>query len=293
MPVVSIILPTRDRPHLLPRALVSIFRQTCTNWELIVVDANRHTPPLRGQPELADFLRDPRVRLIEDTTSTNSAQSRNCGLDAAQGAWVTYLDDDDAYVPEKVAAQLSAAQAMNASLVLCGYRVHLRWRLRGRQSHQTDYRGDDLLLAATWATPMLFHANDRHTRFDEQLKAGEDENFAQRFIRYHQIECVPNVARPLVEVYPQAGARVHTNYEAVWRSCYVTAKAVRGHYSRAVLRSYLLKGHLVRAQGGYGSWAHFLRLAAAMLATDPAQHWRLVLNSVAYRTRFFRPFIVR
>lgn len=293
MPVVSIILPTRDRPHLLPRAVASILRQTWTDFEVILIDANRRSPPVGSDPIMAGLLQDARIRLIVDGTSVNSAQSRNRGLDAAHGDWITYLDDDDAYAPGKLAAQLQTMLAESAKLVLCGYRVHLKWRERVRQTAVTGYRGDDLLLAATWATPMIFHRNDGVTRFDETLRAGEDANFAHRFVLRHGIEHVPNAAQPLVEVYPQAGIRVHADFEAVWSSCQQTAGLVRGRYSAEALEAYLARAEMLRAQGGHGSWMRFLRLAAAVGLGNPRKNWRLVLNALAYRTRVLRPFIVR
>lgn len=293
MPAVSVILPTCDRPHLLPRALGSILQQTWTDFEVLVVDANCRTPAVRHQPAMAGLLRDHRVRLIAATGSANAAQSRNRGLDEACGEWITYLDDDDAYTPSKIAGQMEAARAGSAPLVLCGYRVHLAFRQRTRQSQVGEFGGDALLLTANWGTPMLFHANDHTTRFNERLRAGEDANFAHNFILRHKVERVPNVPKPLIEVYPQAGSRVHDDFEAIWDSYRCTARAVRGHYSAGALRAYLLRGLLVRAQGGHGSWRHFLQLAAAVWKMNPGHDWRLAVNSVAYRTRLLRPFIVR
>lgn len=49
---------------------------------------------------------------------------------------------------------------------------------------------------------------------------------------------------------------------------------------------------LVRSQGGHGSWPRFLRLAVAVYRARHGRDWRLVANSIAYRTRILRPFIV-
>ena len=293
MPAISVILPTCDRSDLVGRALASVLRQTCADFEVILVDNNRRAPPVRENAALAPLLADPRVRVVRDAASTNACDARNTGLAAAGGEWITYLDDDDAYHPEKLAVQWARARAENAPLVLCGYTVMLVGRRRVRQVETDCYRGDELLLNATWGTPMLFHRAHPSFRFDPAMRAGHDELLAHHVMLHFNLQAVPNCARSLVDVYPQQGrARVHQDFESIWRSYRATARLTRGRFSPATRRIYLLKGMLVRSQGGHGSWPRFLRLAAAVYRARHGRDWRLVANSIAYRTRILRPFIV-
>ncbi len=293
MPAVSVILPTCDRPQLWPRALASVAAQTFSDWEVLLVDSNRDAPPVKGQAEWEAWRNDARVRLLEEVHAPCSGAARNVGLRAVRGEWVTYLDDDDVYCPGKIARQLERARSENADLVLCGYTVVLPRRRRVRQASVKEFCGDALLAEATWCTPLIFHRRSEGVWFDETLRAGDDEVFAQALVLKRGIARVPNCAESLVEMHPQVGAaRVHADMEAVWRACRVNAKQVRGRYSREARRAYLAMGRLVRAQGGHGSAEHFARCAwAAMLTRGPGA-WRLVANATARRLGVFREWVV-
>lgn len=104
-------------------------------------------------------------------------------LAVAQGHWVTYLDDDDAYRPGKLARQHALASATGAPAVLCGACFHLQGRTRAVQCDRASWTGDDLILRARWNTPLLFHRRSDGTRFDESLPAGEDAEFAHRLLQ--------------------------------------------------------------------------------------------------------------
>lgn len=103
-PIVSIIIPTRDRPDLLSRAVKSALEQTVDDFEVIVVD-DASTQPIELPPA-------PQLRVIRLPEARGGAGARNVGTEAARGRWVTYLDDDDRLRPQMIATSLDAlAQA--------------------------------------------------------------------------------------------------------------------------------------------------------------------------------------
>jgi hypothetical protein len=93
-PLVSVILPTRDRPTLLPGAVGSMLEQRYERWELVVVDDGDTDAVATA---LAD-VDDDRVVVVQGPRSGLGA-ARNAGLDAATGEVVCYLDDDNAMHP--------------------------------------------------------------------------------------------------------------------------------------------------------------------------------------------------
>ena len=103
-PTVSIVLPTYNRAHLLPRALDSIVAQTFGDWEILVVDD--------GSTDSTDevvhaYSRDlgERLRYIRQS-HTGCCAARNRGIDAARGEFVAFLDSDDEFLPTKLARQI-------------------------------------------------------------------------------------------------------------------------------------------------------------------------------------------
>ena len=105
-PLLSIIIPTHNRPHLVSRALSSALEQTMEDLEVIIVDD--------GSEPALDLPPNPRVRLIRLEKSRGSAAARNIGTNEARGRWVTYLDDDDRLLREM--ATLSLKKISEATL---------------------------------------------------------------------------------------------------------------------------------------------------------------------------------
>ena len=98
--ILSIIIPTYNRPHFLPRAVKSALQQTIEEVEVIVVDD--------GSDEPVSLTEHSRLKVIRLSKNSVNAVARNVGLKAAQGQYVTYLDDDDQLLPNMAQVSLDA-----------------------------------------------------------------------------------------------------------------------------------------------------------------------------------------
>ncbi len=89
--MISIIIPTYNRAHVLPRAIESVQKQEFKDWQLIIVDdgSTDQTEELMQQ-----FLQDDRIKYVKKENS-GAAHSRNVGVDHASFDWITFLDSDD------------------------------------------------------------------------------------------------------------------------------------------------------------------------------------------------------
>lgn len=286
MPEVSVILPTCDRPQLVRRALASVLAQTFADLEILLLDGNRRTPPVHQNAWLGGLLSDPRIRILDARATTNAAMSRNVGLAAARAPWISFLDDDDAYHVEKIAAQHALATQTGARFVLCGYEFMWPRRRRRRGLDRPRLRGDEIVTHAALHTPLIFHQRDDVVRFDERIPVGHDVVYALTFVLRHHIEEIPVVPRALVSVFPQpAGTSVRGDKEAAWRGWRAACKLARKRFSRPACRSLLVIGRLERAMSGHGSTAHFWRCAVAVLRTRGLREWRFVAYSILVRMR--------
>jgi len=270
---------------LLPRAVASVLAQTETDFELLLIDNNRREPALTDQPETVVWLRDPRVRMIRPSDVRNASAARNAGLAVASAEWVTYLDDDDAYRPEKLARQLALARSTGAPLVLCGARFHLRGRVRDAQCDSDCWSGDGMLLKARWNTPLLLHRHPGGWRFDETLSSGEDAEFAQRLLAKADATSVPVVPSPLVDIYPQPGPRVNTLAAPLRPAAARILALRRGFYSRNARRRYVLQllmalAKLARRPGRCAA------LGGRLLRESRGADWRPCANAVVSVTGF-------
>ena len=111
-PSVSVVIPTRDRPHLLATTLRSVLWQRDVDHELIIVD-DGSTVPVSEMGNIA-------ARIVRHDESLGVARARNHGIDVARGRWIAFLDDDDLWAPEKLLNQLRRAEQTGASWVYSG-----------------------------------------------------------------------------------------------------------------------------------------------------------------------------
>jgi glycosyltransferase involved in cell wall biosynthesis len=96
--LVSIIIPTYNRAEELKRALQSVFDQTFTNWEILIID--NHS--VDDTDKLIKSLSDPRIKLFKVHNEGVIAASRNLGLKHALGEYIAFLDSDDWWLPKKL-----------------------------------------------------------------------------------------------------------------------------------------------------------------------------------------------
>src|SRR5215467_3735478 len=104
-PVVSVVIPTVERPELLLRAVHSALQQTFRDLEVIVV-FNREE---KDTVTALESISSPRLRLLPFPKRLDGSRARNEGARAARGEWVAFLDDDDLWIPEKLERQLALA----------------------------------------------------------------------------------------------------------------------------------------------------------------------------------------
>ncbi len=93
MPRVSVIIPTYNRPTLLPRALASVLNQTCPDFEIVIVNDGGYCP--EGIHVSAGKTK---IRFVSKNRG-GPGSARNHGLAASDSEFVAYLDDDDEWFP--------------------------------------------------------------------------------------------------------------------------------------------------------------------------------------------------
>jgi hypothetical protein len=107
LPLVSVIVPTYNRAHTLPFPLDSLQRQTYGNIEVIIVDDASTDDTRAICASFAEKWRG-KVTYLRNDANIGVSASRNRGIGVAQGEYITFLDSDDDYTPEKIAKQVKA-----------------------------------------------------------------------------------------------------------------------------------------------------------------------------------------
>ncbi len=178
---VSVIVRTRDRPRLLEEALASLALQTWRNFEVLVVDSGVSD----ASAVLAGFADRLTLKHLRIGQQTGRGRALNAGIEAAEGEWICYLDDDDLVYPEHLETLTGAMQQGTHQVVyLDCYSVTLRkdadgaWqRLDRRLAFSRDFSAECLVMGNYLPIHTVMHtraAIDEAGTFDESLPVYED-----------------------------------------------------------------------------------------------------------------------
>ena len=101
-PIVSIVLPTYNRAHVIKPSIDSVLTQTYQNFELIIVD-DASTDCTK---EIVDSYSDARILYIQSKKNSGAAAARNIGADKARGFYLAFQDSDTIWAPSKLELQM-------------------------------------------------------------------------------------------------------------------------------------------------------------------------------------------
>lgn len=117
--LVSIIMPNYNSEKFLKSTVQSVLNQTYQNWELIIVDDCSTDNSLNV---LALFC-DDRIRIFKNYENLGAAKTRNKAIELSKGRWISFLDSDDLWQPEKLEKQLSFMIKNHIAFSCCDYDV--------------------------------------------------------------------------------------------------------------------------------------------------------------------------
>lgn len=115
LPLVSVIIPSYKRAHLLEKAVKSVLEQTHSNLECIIVDDG--SPDNTRQVSEDLMSRDSRVKYFYKENG-GATSARNFGIKHARGEWIQFLDSDDWLHPEKIRFQLDYTRNLESDNVV-------------------------------------------------------------------------------------------------------------------------------------------------------------------------------
>ncbi len=172
---ISVIIPSYNRLHTLPRAIDSVLNQSVPVHELIVVDDG-------STDGTVEYIKQhySTIRLISQSQRGVSA-ARNVGIASAKGQWIALLDSDDEWLPDKIAKQQQKLQQLPDSKICHTEEIWVRngKRVNAMQKHKKTggwIYENCLPLCAMSPSSIVFHCSVLQAvgLFDEALPACED-----------------------------------------------------------------------------------------------------------------------
>lgn len=173
LPLVSVVIPTYNRPEFIWRACENVLNQTYKNIEIIVADDNSPSSYSEFQERIKQL---DNITYVRRDANGGGAAARNTGIEHAKGTFIAFLDDDDEWVPKKLEEQVTALlknPEIRASH--CGYKY--KSNEKSVIEPESIYAKEDLrkrnVLAST--SGLICDAElVRAIRFDASIKRSQD-----------------------------------------------------------------------------------------------------------------------
>ncbi|HUA15096.1 MAG TPA: glycosyltransferase family 2 protein [Verrucomicrobiae bacterium] len=199
-PAISVVIPSHKRAAMVQRAVASVLAQTVPDLEIIVVldGADPASEAALAQVE------DPRLRVIPVAEAVGGSEARNIGIRAARAEWLALLDDDDEWMPDKLAKQIAVAEASKqafpivaTALIARSPLADFRWPRKTPTTPISEYlfvrnslfQGEAVLQTSTWLTKAellrkvpFTRGLRRHQDWDWILRAVKNPGTSLEFI---------------------------------------------------------------------------------------------------------------
>lgn len=204
-PLVSVIIPTYNRPDMLVEATRSVLAQTYSNIEILVVNDGSLIDPAEAL-QTAGLMA--KIKLLRQSNLGLSA-ARNNGIRKAQGQLITFLDDDDLYTDDKVAKQASYFLSHPDAAIVHSWfskfdALHKNLGVRKtswfKGNIYPEILGQWSVLMAAPCVMVRREVFDAVGFFDESLKMAEDLDMWRRIARRWPLHLVEE---PLVRIRRQ------------------------------------------------------------------------------------------
>jgi len=199
--LVSVVLPTHNRPAMLKRAVSSVLEQTYENIELIVVD-DASSP---GADRVLREVSDKRLIVLRNEKKLGGSASRNRGIEKSRGVYTAFLDDDDSWLPTKIDEQIACFEKASprVGMVYTGYRYETTDGRVVPGAGKPIVRQDVLVallrgcITTTSTATIRRDCLDEVGGFDENMPAAQEWDLWIRLAKRFHFEYV---ARPLTRL---------------------------------------------------------------------------------------------
>lgn len=188
IPKVSVIIPSYNSGKYLNEAIESATNQTYKNLEIIIVNDGSSD----NTKEIAkDWQKkDERIKYLKHQTNQGLAKARNTGIKNSQSEYITFLDADDIWLPQKIEIQIKKIKELDADLVFSNWYI---WDpekgIKVKAFETNPIQNKDLLnlfIKKNFGNPSTAFLKksslEKVGLFDENLKSSEDYDLWLRFL---------------------------------------------------------------------------------------------------------------
>lgn len=203
--LVSVIIPSFNRPKETLRAVKSVLSQDYPSIEIIVVDDNgaySHESQ-ETRKTLSDLISKKTINYVTHIDNLGGNAARNTGIMAAQGKYISFLDSDDEFLPQKISKQVEQLHLLTKSdprikAVTCNVKNYINGSLVSETSEESlidnPYPILSLSLKMGAGSTILFDREclAKTGDFDESLLRHQEVEFILRYLKHYSIQILPD-----------------------------------------------------------------------------------------------------
>lgn len=190
--LVSIIIPTYERPTNLIRCINSVIAQDYDQIEIIVVDDNGIGTDFQKETQLLleEYIISKKIKYLAHTTNKNASAARNTGFRISKGEYINFVDDDDVLGRDKIRRQIEFLETNDQfDAVYCDTVIQSGSNILKRINPEKVYDLSDILLEKVFfnTSTVLFRRTviEELGGFDESFRRHQDWELYIRYLRKH------------------------------------------------------------------------------------------------------------
>lgn len=193
-PLVSVIIPTFNRPKMLQDAIKSVINQTYKNLEIIVINDGGE-----DVSELIYSLQDIRLVYLQNAKQMGPGV-RNVALEHSTGFYIAYLDDDDIFYPEHIMTLVNALRGSDYKVAYTDWDYEYKrleedsWVTYKKENRTYDMNFPNILINNILPLHTVMHARlclDHVGLFDSSLQRYEDWDLWIRMLKEYPFLHIP------------------------------------------------------------------------------------------------------
>ena len=224
MPLFSIIIPTRNRAPLLKHCIASVIAQSCTDFELIIIDDGSEDET----KQIVSSFRDDRVKYYYQTHKERST-ARNLGLEKVSGKYICFIDDDDYILNHHLSSFKNAIinKKYKQEILRIGYKYNSGTKIGpiySKAEHRNPIQFALKNMCGLWTLciPTQYCAD---IRFPEEFPHWQDTYYILRLLANHSFKQLREVSY-VYRIHDHMGSLLVQNEKQLKTRAYINVAAI-------------------------------------------------------------------
>lgn len=205
---ISVVIPTYNRAHLLPKAVKSVMAQTLQPLEIIIVD----DLSTDNTKEVVESFQNEKIKYVVNSRTKGANGARNTGILMAKGEYIAFQDSDDIWLPDKLEKQVQFIKNHpETDMCFCSLKLESFSRVVPKRKVGQNEIYPLLKRGNFISTQTIFIRTDiaKKILFDEKLKRFQDWDFCLRVAEKHIVLHLNEVLAVAEEQNDSIGKKVN------------------------------------------------------------------------------------